>query len=574
MTDYFPPPRDLPPGSAVWAYLRDSGGPTQGNSVTQQDDEIRSYCDRHGLVLVDVFRDVAKSAGSVISRSEFERMIDRSEVKELRPRGLLIWNFARFSRDSKDSTLYKALLRKRGVIIHSLTDPIPDDEFASRIVETVIDLANEEKRRQNSRDVKRGLRALVKAGYSPGIPPRGYKSVQVEIGVRRDGKPRIVGKWEPDPELWDSVVLAWQLRAEGKSYREIQAATGGKIYQSINCWHTFLKNKAYLGIGVSGDIEVQDHHPPAVNFETWQAVQRLRADHPLSKNHPRHPRRVGSPSLLTSYSYCIECGSAMTHTPGHKGHTWRYYLCGKKDRQGAKACPSRRVGERAAEDAILNAVIDQVLSPDYLEEVIETARAQFSDASDIERQITLAKRHEEDLRIAINRALNAIEKTGSDSAVERLKQREAERSQVNAEIDRLDTQLAAGRIEITPEAMGIVLNAWRDQLIRARETKDIRFIRSWLYRFVSRVDLGYNHARIHYTYPLIDLTSRNARAFRGGTKRHSSECFLFYDPRPRRGDVIRIPVGAQKDIHQSVFYFTTRVPAGGMLFESPWGHKR
>jgi len=93
---------------------------------------------------------------------------------------------------------------------------------------------------------------------------------------------------------------------------------------------------------------------------------------------------------------------------------------------------------------------------------------------------------------------------------------------------------------------------------------------------VIRILWGHKKTLIRVFFILRPASPQGGMLFEscGGTKRHSSECFLFYDPRPRRGDVIRIPVGAQKDIHQSVFYFTTRVPAGGMLFESPWGHKR
>ncbi|MFZ5884605.1 MAG: recombinase family protein [Chloroflexota bacterium] len=516
MADYYPPP--LPAGATVWAYLRDSGGPAQENSVAQQEAEIRAYCQRYKLTLTFVFKDIAKSGGSVISRDDFERMIDQTET--IRPDGLLIWNYARFSRDENDSMFYKALLRKRGIVIHSLTDPIPNDGFGL-VIESLIDFSNAEKRRQNSRDVKRGLTALVKMGFAPGKPPKGYKRVQIEIGVKRDGTPRRVSKWIPDPAAWDRVITAWKLRAEGKSYQEIQQATG--LYKSINCWNTFFRNKNYLGSYTYGGVEYPDHHQPAITWEIWEAVQKIRESDPRTKNNPRHPRRVGTPSLLTGYAYCLDCGSMMTHTPGHKGKPWRCYICGKKDRQGAKACPSRRVGEKPAENAILNAVINQVLSPAYLEAVLEHTRAAFGNTAEIEKQIALAKQKLDDLELAIRRVFDSIERTGSESAYERLKQRERERAQVKAEINHLEAMLAAAKVEITPEAMQIVLDEWRKQFTQARQSNDVRLIRTWLYRFVSRIEIGYNRAKIYYTYPMIDFspsgdTSRDIAIFRGGTK--------------------------------------------------------
>jgi DNA invertase Pin-like site-specific DNA recombinase len=284
------------------------------------------------------------------------QMIEQSEVETSRPQGVLIWNSARFARDYNDFVFYKATLDKRGVIVHSLTDQIPTDDFAGRIVETVLGLANEEKRRQTSRDVKRGLKSLVSKGFAPGTPPRGYIAVKVNIGEKRDGMPRMVSKWEPDPVLSDYVRMAWEMRAVGKSYREITKATKGMLYTSINTWSTFFRNKSYLGILTSGDLEVTDHHEPLITWELWDAVQKLREAHPRygNKDNLNHPRRVGNPTVLSGFTYCFECGSMMTHSTGNKKQVWKHYICGMKDRHGSSACSSRRVGAINAETQIMN----------------------------------------------------------------------------------------------------------------------------------------------------------------------------------------------------------------------------
>src|SRR5690606_10149792 len=141
-------------------YLRDSGGPSQEQSVAQQEQAVSAYCQRYGFFLANIFRDVARSGGSVVGRDGFMAMMDLSQDENARPAAIIIWNFARFARDYNDFVYYKATLNKRGITVHSLTDQIPVDDFAGRIVETVISLANEEKRRQTSKDVKRGLRSL------------------------------------------------------------------------------------------------------------------------------------------------------------------------------------------------------------------------------------------------------------------------------------------------------------------------------------------------------------------------------------------------------------------------------
>lgn len=517
---YSPPPPGLPAAARVWAYLRDSGGPSQDQSIDQQEQEIRAYCKRYSLVLIKIFRDVARSGGSISGRDEFMAMIDHSEDELIRPRGLLIWNFARFSRDYDDFVFYKATLKKRGIIVHSLTDQIPVDDYAGRIVETVIGLANEEKSRQASREAKRGLKSLVSKGYSPGLPPRGYVGIKVTIGERNDHTPRIVSKWEPDPVLSEYVKIAWQLRAQGKSYQEITNATQEKLYTSPNSWVSFFRNKAYLGIGKSGDTEFPDHHEPLITHELFEAVQSRRQAHPRygRKGELNHPRRVGNPTILSGFTHCIECGAMMIHTPGHKNRSWRSYVCGTKDRQGVAACSSRRVGAVDAEKVIMDNVLSKVLTHEYLWDVIVETKKQLDSTAEIERQIKAENRRLEDLDIAIQRNLNTIEKTGSQAAQDRLAQREAEQAQAKHEIERLKLQLATAQTEITPGAIEIILIAWRDQLDHLQQAGSVRDIKAWLMQFVSRIDLGYNTAKIFYTYPMTDLVnSRNAVLLRGGT---------------------------------------------------------
>jgi hypothetical protein len=378
-----------------------------------------------------------------------------------------------------------------------------------RLVRSIKFWSNEEERKRISRDVKRGLKDLISKGYSAGPPPRGYMAEKVTIGENRDGLPRIVSKWIPDPVLSEYVKIAWQLRAQGKSYQEITIATKGSLYSSKNCWNGFFTNKSYLGIGKCGDMEFPDHHEPLITWELWEAVQRLNdaSPHRGQKGHLNHPRRVGNPSLFSGFTYCTECGAMMIHSTDKRKH-WSYYICGTKDRKGLAACASRRVTATHAEQQVLACVLGQVLTPKYLAEVIAETKRKLDSTPEIERQIKAEKRKLEDVEIAIQRTLNTIEKTGSPAAEERLKQRESEKSQTQMELERLSLQLATAQTEITPESMELILAAWCAQFDQLRESGNVREIKAWLLQFVSKIELGYNRARIFYTYPIdsmIDL---------------------------------------------------------------------
>jgi DNA invertase Pin-like site-specific DNA recombinase len=503
MADYISPPSTLAPGSLVWAYVRDSGGMAQEQSTTQQEAEILAYCKRYNLVLTRLFSDIAKSGGSTDGRDQFNAMIDATKNEANRPAGLIIWNFARFSRDVDDSDYFKATLRRRDIVIHSLTDPIPEGPW-SRVVEKIIDIANEEKRRQTSRDVKRSLSELVHKGYaSGGFPPRGYKAEKVVIGEKRDHAARVVSKWVPDPELWDLVKLAWQLRAEGRSYGDIQQATGGKLYRTVNCWPTFFRNKTYLGVGKFGDTEITDHHEPAITWQVWEAVQKLKGVYPSGLNNPR---RAAYPSLLSGLAVCMDCGAAMIHHKSATSDDWPYYICNVKERQKSveKSCHSRRVNARRADRMILETVLNRILTPSYLEELIEETRQQMSDTTSLDLEITQKRTALEGLERGIQRLLDLVEvgDVNTGDATTRLRQRQAERARLQSEVKLLEARRDASKIDISPEAVTLILDTWRGQFAEVKEADDLRALRGLLARFIVKVELGYTQGRIWYTYPV------------------------------------------------------------------------
>lgn len=515
MPAYMPPPATLRPGALVWDYLRDSGGYSQKLSVLQQAQEVENFCNQFGFVHVRSNRDVARSGTPTAGREAFLEMVDRLREPKTRPDAILIWNFARFARDVSDAQYYKSLIRKYGITIHSLTDPIPDSEY-SLIVEPLIDFSNQEKSRQTGRDVKRALHSLVNQGYaSGGTPPRCYLAEKVQIGEKRDGTHRIVSRWIPDPELWKLGKLAWKLRAEGKSYLDIQKATDGRLYKSTGSWNSFFANESYLGIGKCGDEKTSDHHPALIDRETWEAVQQRRRAHPKhgAKGNTDHPRRIGAPSLLTGVSFCSHCGSAMSHQT-YK-NDWRGYICGKKSREDWKACPSQMVNARNAEIVVLHIILNRILTPEYFTELLNKVQERFANNEQIGRQIKELQANLTRVERAINNLLDALENQGVTSATARLKKREMEKETLLAKLRLLESQQAASALKVSPQAIELALNDWREQLIQNLRSQDIQAVRLFLQQFVARIEVGYDHLRICYRYPLDAAPNRPMLALDG-----------------------------------------------------------
>jgi DNA invertase Pin-like site-specific DNA recombinase len=504
MPDYMPPPSELSPGSTVWVYLRDSGGSAQEMSVKQQQDEVERFSAQYGLIIRHIFADVARTGTTTVGRDAFNDMIDMVEDVELRPDGLLLWNFARFAREMDDASFFKGLIRRNRIVIHSMTDQVAQGEFR-RMHEAMIDYSNENKSRQTSLDVKRALRALVRQGFScGGLPPRGYKAEPVVIGTKRDNSPRKVSRWVPDPDLWEAGKMAWKMRAQGRSYYEIQEATGCRLYRSKGSWVSFFQNKTFLGIGKCGMELFEDHHPAMVDRETWDKVQEIQQAHPRrgSSGGKRHPRRQITAAMLTGLVVCLHCGSAMVAKKYTHSGTWRCYICNKKYLQGYDACEGRQVNARHAEVVVLDTLLNRILTPTYFNQLLERVQARLENDPDFDNRIALLRKSLADTERAIQNLLDMVENFGAQSAVDRLRQREAEKATLAGQLQNLESQLHARHLQLSPEALEEVFHVWREQMNDMLGRQDIQVARIMIEQFITKIELGYDDVRIRYRYPL------------------------------------------------------------------------
>jgi DNA invertase Pin-like site-specific DNA recombinase len=445
---HLPPPTTLPPGSIVDAYVRDSGGPRQDASTDQQLAEIQTYCQQHGLTLRHKFVDVAKSGGSTVTRDEFNKLIDSTRRLEDRPQGVLLWNYARFARDLDDAIYYKALLRNRNIIVHSLTDPIPEGQYG-RIIEFFIDISNEEKRRQTSEDAKRGLRDLVlKHRCVPGTPPVGFKREPVTIGTRRDGTPHVANRWVPDPNIIPRIKRAFDMRAAGRSLSDIHTET--RIFNSLNSYKTFFANKIFIGILEFGDLIIENYCDPVIDMQTWNKVQEIIQDYARARTKERHPKRIASPYLLSGLVYCGFCDAPMSGSTTTRDHiTGRdeAYRCSRAKRKAG--CSAPRVPRRVLEDAVLGTLREQILLPDSLAAMIEVER-HSTDHRETRRKDRLTALESDKKRLSTqiaNTATAVANRGGSQTLLDKLSQLESERAVVVKEI----TELNSTHFEVTPQ---------------------------------------------------------------------------------------------------------------------------
>jgi site-specific DNA recombinase len=420
MPSLIPPPSTLPPQSTVWAYLRDSGGDGQDRSVQRQLNTLQEYANQHNLILARVYKDIAKTGTTTAGREDFQKMIAATKQEENRPDGLLLWNYARFARNLDDATYHKALLRKRGIIIHSITDPIPEGPYA-RFVETLIDIADEEKSRQTSIDVKASLQALVQQGAVPGTPPVGFLRTPIQTINPRTGKPRINHRWDPDPEYTHRIRKAFTMLASRATLAQIIKET--TLYKTANSYNRFFQNKLYIGILEYSEITVPNYCQPTISNELWDDVQRIikaRAQARHLRSGKTHPRTKSGSYLLTGLLRCKKCGAALTgmSSKQRNGTIYRRYQCSTAKKTRSTECTQKPIPAAHLEETVIKSIKEFVSDPINLAEMLSDAKKDHNSLQttvDAERKVLNSQLGA--IKRQIANTTNAIAESGHSQAL-------------------------------------------------------------------------------------------------------------------------------------------------------------
>ena len=157
------------------AYIRVSDERQDEYSPDSQLKKIREYAEREGYIIPDeyVFYDDGISGKSSEKRDDFKRMISIAKEKTHPFDIIYVWKFSRFARNQEESIAFKNLLRKRGVSVVSVSEPIPEGHYGT-LIERVIEWMDEFYLINLGSEVKRGMDERVSRGEHVVPPPYGY----------------------------------------------------------------------------------------------------------------------------------------------------------------------------------------------------------------------------------------------------------------------------------------------------------------------------------------------------------------------------------------------------------------
>ena len=306
---------------ALYRRVSTEGQDDKDISLPAQRRQQLDYVTKEGGLVSFEFEDAGIS-GRTAGRAQFQSAITAAKARQYDV--LLIHKSDRVFRNRDDAYVYKALLKKFGVSLASVTEPWVGGTLpGEQLMEGVMECINEFYSANLSLEVKKGLREIAEGqGRQTGWPPYGYGFVNAEV----QGSGWQVIEEEAAWVRWmytqfaagdTCVSMARQLNTWGvPTYLMRQRGKKPSARPPALFWHTstvrtILSNPGYLGRVQYRGEWFAGAHPSVVEEGLWETVQTLFKRRGKGRvEHSEYGLFVGK--LLR----CPHCGGGMIHLRG------------------------------------------------------------------------------------------------------------------------------------------------------------------------------------------------------------------------------------------------------------------
>ena len=297
-------------------YIRVSTEDQIEYSPDAQQRLLLDYAKKNGLDVNEnyIFIDGGISGRKAEKRPEFMKMIGLAKSKEKPFQKILVWKFSRFARNQEESIVYKNMLRKDGVEVVSVSEPIIDGPFGS-LIERIIEWMDEYYSIRLSGEVMRGMTQKAMKDGVPASPPYGYRLKDGKYVIEED-EAKIVRY------IFNEVCNKTSLTAICRSLLDmgVRGKGGGR-------WHAkriryMVNNPAYIGclrwnysthqngrvVNSEEDWIIKENtHEHIVSKEVFETAKSLVNDFPRSKR----PVSLDTKHYLAGLLRCSSCGGTL-----------------------------------------------------------------------------------------------------------------------------------------------------------------------------------------------------------------------------------------------------------------------
>lgn len=313
------------------AYIRVSTGKQEELSPDSQKRLILDYAKAHHIIISEehIFMENGISGRKADKRPQFQQMIGLAKAKKFQV--ILLWKFSRFARNQEESIVYKSMLKKVGVDVVSISEPLVDGPFGS-LIERIIEWMDEFYSIRLSGDVTRGMTEKAMRGGYQSRPPLGY------MVPYHNAIPQIV------PEEAEIVCMIFDSYVNDKASifqitKNLNAlglkTSRNKPFEKRSIEY-ILDNPCYTGQvrwnrteNATNTIKPEDEwiirpgkQDSIISIETFEAAQTRRKE----EYHPRGERPSETyKHWLSGILKCSSCGRSLTAS-AHKNRYNKIYF--------------------------------------------------------------------------------------------------------------------------------------------------------------------------------------------------------------------------------------------------------
>lgn len=215
-------------GHKVVGYCRVSTNEQvqEGISLDAQRAKISSYCELHGLELVDILADEGISGKNLKGRPGVQKVLSLISGGEVD--GLVILKLDRFCRNTRESLEVAEMFKAKGASLHSISEKIDTDNAIGEFFFTLMAALGQMERKQIGERTATALSFKRSRGEKTGGDvPYGY-----------DLAPS--GALSPSPREQEALGLIHELKGKGHSLRSIcreLEKEGYKTKKGKGIWH-------------------------------------------------------------------------------------------------------------------------------------------------------------------------------------------------------------------------------------------------------------------------------------------------------------------------------------------------
>ncbi len=396
------PPADAVSRSAVKRaviYLRVSSAgqvhtdyDPEGLSIPAQREACQRYAERLGATVIREYVEPGVSAGSLIKRAAFRRMIE--ETGERRDVDyVIVWSVSRWAREQEDHWVARGMVKRAGAKLLSVKEPIGEETSHGIMLEGVMAAVAAGRRIEISEEVRRGIKRKIEVGGTHGLAPIGYLNTREPLPQGGEVRTVIV-----DPERAPIIQWAYETYATGlysiadmallleaRGLRTRGNRRRGPQPLSIGRVHELLTSPYYVGNVIHRGHIYDGRHPRLVSQELFDKVQAVIACHRASGERDRKHQHY-----LKGTIRCGTCGSRLIYAR-HKGNggLYEYFVCSRNQRG---ECPQ---GYQPT-DLIEGAIEDHYAGVSFSAEERETVRNSLT--HDLGERVALAQQEIDNCR--------------------------------------------------------------------------------------------------------------------------------------------------------------------------------